>query len=301
MRAAWPTDSPPTTENDAPFDPTKSIRAIPRIHAKTCEAMKILAVANQKGGVGKTTTSVNLAAGLAARDKRVLLLDLDPQGNATSAIGGDIDNPPTLYGPLTGASDTGSCISPTRIKNLSLIAANLDLAGLEIEVARMENHLQQIRRVLTPLREDGAFDFIILDCPPSLGILMTNALVAADQILVPVQCEYYALEGLGKLMFIMGQIRDSGANPDLTLSGLLMTMFDRRTNLSDAVVKDVRNHFQEVLYDTVIPRTVRLSEAPSFQRTIFEHDPHGVGAKAYGALVEEFLKRQGAGLSFVNA
>ena len=263
--------------------------------------MKILAVANQKGGVGKTTTSVNLAAGLAARGRRVLLVDLDPQGNATSAVAADIENPPTLYGPLTGTSEIGSCVTPTRLPELSLIAANLDLAGLEIEVARMDNHLQQLRRALQPLRETDTFDFAILDCPPSLGILMTNALAAADQLLVPVQCEYYALEGLGKLMFVMGQIRESGANPGLTLSGLLMTMFDRRTNLAEAVVKDVRDHFEEVLYDTVIPRTVRLSEAPSFGRTIFEHDPRGSGAEAYDRLAGEFLKRHEANLSFVNA
>jgi chromosome partitioning protein len=263
--------------------------------------MKILAVANQKGGVGKTTTSVNLAAGLAARSQRVLLIDLDPQGNATSALGAEIENPPTLYGPLTGANDINACLSATRINNLSLIAADLDLAGLEIEVARMEDHLQQLRRALQPLRDNAAFDFAILDCPPSLGILMTNALVAADQLLVPVQCEYYALEGLGKLMFVMGQIRESGANPDLTLSGLLMTMFDRRTNLAEAVVKDVRTHFQEVLYETVIPRSVRLSEAPSFGRTIFEHDPRGPGAEAYAELAAEFLRRHKADLSFVNA
>lgn len=263
--------------------------------------MKILAVANQKGGVGKTTTSVNLSAGLAAQGRRVLLIDLDPQGNATSAVAAGIENPPTLYGPLTGGADLHACVTGTRIPNLSVIAADIHLAGLEIEVARMDDHLQQLRRALQPLRDDNAFDFAILDCPPSLGILMTNALAAADQLLIPVQCEYYALEGLEKLMFVMGQIRDSGANPALTLSGLLMTMFDRRTNLSEAVVKDVRAHFQEVLYDTVIPRTVRLSEAPSFGRTIFEHDPQGVGAAAYTDLTAEFLRRHEANLSFVNA
>ncbi|MBE2181101.1 MAG: ParA family protein [Chthoniobacterales bacterium] len=263
--------------------------------------MNILAVANQKGGVGKTTTSVNLAAALTDSGKRVLLIDLDPQGNATSALGAEIENPPTLYGPLTGSASIESCLTPTRMGNLSLIAANLDLAGLEIEVARMEDHLGQIRRALQPLRDSAAFDFAIIDCPPSLGILMTNALVAADQLLVPVQCEYYALEGLGKLMFVMGQIRDSGANPSLSLSGLVMTMFDRRTNLSEAVIKDVRDHFQEVLYDAVIPRSVRLSEAPSFGRTILEHDPGGPGARAYRQLAAEFLKRNEANLSFVNA
>lgn len=263
--------------------------------------MKILAVANQKGGVGKTTTSVNLAAALAAEGRRVLLIDLDPQGNATSALGADAENPPTLYGPITGASAVHDSITPTRLPGLSLIASNLDLAGLEIEVARMENHLLQLRRTLEPLRAAAAFDFAILDCPPSLGILMTNALVAADQILVPVQCEYYALEGLGKLMFVMGQIRDSGANPALTLSGLVMTMFDARTNLAAAVLGDVRKHFQDVLYETVVPRSVRLSEAPSFGRTIFEHDPQGAGARAYRALAGEFLRRHEANLGFVNA
>ncbi len=263
--------------------------------------MKILAVANQKGGVGKTTTSVNLSAALAAQGQRVLLLDLDPQGNATSALGADEKSLPTLYGPLTGACGIHDCIVPTRLENLSLIGANLDLAGLEIVVARMDDHLLQLRHALQPLRDAAGFDFVILDCPPSLGILMTNALVAADQLLVPVQCEYYALEGLGKLMFVMGQIRDSGANPTLSLAGLVMTMFDARTNLSAAVVNDVREHFQEVLFTTLIPRSVRLSEAPSFGRTILEHDPHGAGAAAYTALAVEFLERQHANLAFVNA
>ncbi len=263
--------------------------------------MKIIAVANQKGGVGKTTTSVNLSAALAARGRRILLIDLDPQGNATSALGMDGSELATLYGPLVHQGRAEECISPSRLKNLSLIPANLDLAGLEIEVARMENHLAQLRLALAPLRERDLFDYVFLDCPPSLGILMTNALVAADQVLVPVQCEYYALEGLGKLMFVTGQIRDSGANPSLALAGLVMTMFDVRTNLSSAVVSDVRKHFEEVIFDTVIPRSVRLSEAPSFGRTIHEHDPGGAGAVAYSSLAREFLKRQAANLSFVNA
>jgi chromosome partitioning protein len=262
--------------------------------------MKILAVANQKGGVGKTTTSVNLAAALAESGRRVLLIDIDPQGNATSAVGAGMESPPTLYGPLTDGVAVESSIAPTRMENLSLIAADIDLAGVEIEVARMEDHLMQIRRVLQPLRDSAAFDIAIIDCPPSLGILMTNALVAADQLLVPIQCEYYALEGLGTLMKVMGQIRDSGANPTLALSGLVMTMFDARTNLSSAVLAEVRSHFQEVLYNAVIPRSVRLSEAPSFGRTILEHDPGGPGARAYRQLAAELLERHEANLSFVN-
>ena len=262
--------------------------------------MKILAVANQKGGVGKTTTSVNLAAGLAARGQRVLLIDLDPQGNATSALGAEAENPPTLYGPLTGTADINSCLTPTRLPKLSLIAANIDLAGLEIEVARMEGHLGQLRSVLAPVRESGRFEYIIMDCPPSLGILMTNALTAADELLIPIQCEYYALEGLGKLVGVMEQIREA-ANPSLAMSGLLMTMLDVRTNISAAVVRDVRDHFEEVVFETAIPRSVRMSEAPSFGKTILEYDPKGPGATAYRLLAKEFLTRQQKGLSFVGA
>ncbi|MEO6847625.1 MAG: ParA family protein [Chthoniobacterales bacterium] len=262
--------------------------------------MKIIAIANQKGGVGKTTTSVNLSACLAEKGKRILLVDLDPQANATSAIGLSEVEGISMYEPILGLKPASDMILPTRLENLFAIPGTLDLSGAEVEVARTDNHLGQLRNALEGLRASATFDYIILDCPPSLGILMTNALVAADEILVPIQCEYYALEGLSKLMRITDDIRGSGNNPTLAISGLVMTMFDARTNLSGAVVNDVRDHFQEVAYTTVIPRSVRLSEAPSFGKTIVEYDPRGSGANAYRELADEFLDRQTRGISFVG-
>jgi len=263
--------------------------------------MKIIAVTNQKGGVGKTTTSVNLSAALAEIGQRILLVDLDPQASATSALGLKELASGSIYQALIGARPARELVQPTRMANLSAIPADLDMAGTEVEVARMDDHLLQLRRVLGDIREQNAFDFAILDCPPSLGILMLNALAAADEILVPIQCEYYALEGLSLLMEVTEKIRASGANPGLAISGLLLTMYDMRTNLSPAVVKEVRDHFQEVVYDVVIPRTVRFAEAPSHARTILEHDPNGTGAAAYRALAKELLERQSRGLAFTSA
>lgn len=253
--------------------------------------MKIVAIANQKGGVGKTTTAVNLGCALALRGQRILLVDLDPQGNATSSFGLQELEGESLYGPLLGEASIIEKVLPTRLEGMFIVPADLDLAGAEIEIARGPDHLTRLAKTLEPCREDHTFDFILLDCPPSLGILMTNALAAADELLTPIQCEFFALEGLVKIVRVVQQVRDSGANDGVEIAGIIMTMFDSRTKLSGQVVAEVREHFAERLYETVIPRSVRLSEAPSFAQSIFEYDPNGSGARAYHALAEEFLRR----------
>jgi chromosome partitioning protein len=197
----------------------------------------------------------------------------------------------SLYDPLVGDECIVDKIFPTRLAGLFLVPADLDLAGAEIQIARMDNHLTRLSKTLTALREDETFDFILIDCPPSLGILMTNALAAADEILTPIQCEYFALEGLVKIVRVVEQVRASGANSGVQIAGIVMTMFDGRTKLSSQVVAEVREHFGDRVYETVIPRTVRLSEAPSFGKTILEYDPSGGGARAYRQLATEFLKR----------
>ena len=253
--------------------------------------MKIVAIANQKGGVGKTTTAVNLGCALAERGQRILIVDLDPQANATSALGLQEIEADSLYEPLLGAGSIVDKIIPTRIERLFFVPSDLDLAGAEVEIARMNDHLTRLAQTLSILRSDQTFDFVLLDCPPSLGILMTNALAAADEILTPIQCEYFALEGLVKIVRVVEQVRDSGANDQIEIGGIVMTMFDSRTNLSAQVVAEVRKHFGKRVYQTVIPRTVRLSEAPSFGKSILEYDSHGVGAYAYRKLAREFMQR----------
>ena len=221
----------------------------------------------------------------------MLLIDLDPQANATSALGLETAEGMSLYGALLGEESIVDKILPTRFERLFIAPADLDLAGAEIEVARMDDHLTRLRQALAPLVADAPFDFILLDCPPSLGILMTNALAAADELLVPIQCEYFALEGLSKIVNVVGKIQDSGVNPGLRLAGIVMTMFDSRTNLSQQVMQEVRKHFGATVYDCVIPRSIRLGEAPSFGKPIIEYEPSGPGANAYRALAKEFLKR----------
>ena len=256
--------------------------------------MKIVAIANQKGGVGKTTTAVNLGAALAESGNRILLVDLDPQANATSSFGLQAVEQTSLYEPLLGDASITERIFTTERDGLFIVPSDLDLAGAEVEIARMPNHLTRLAETLKPLRADQTFDFVFLDCPPSLGILMSNALAAADELLTPIQCEYFALEGLVKIVRLIEQVLDSGANERLKLGGIVMTMFDGRTNLSQQVVADVRKHFGERVYETVIPRSVRLSEAPSFGKSILEYAPSGPAAQAYRALAREFMKRHGS-------
>ena len=253
--------------------------------------MRIIAVANQKGGVGKTTTSMNLAACLAERGVRVLLLDLDPQANASSALGYPPQPGGSLYPVLLGEDWLEGKIVQTRFPSLSIIPSEMELAGIEIELARAENHLTRLGEVLAPLRNDGRFDYMIIDCPPSLGILMTSALAAADGLLIPIQCEYFGLEGLAKIVEIHEQISQSDINPNVTIEGILMTMYDSRTNLSKSVVYDVRRVFGDLVYKTIIPRSVSLSEAPSYEQSIIEYAPNSRGAVAYRELAKEFLQR----------
>ncbi len=253
--------------------------------------MRIVALANQKGGVGKTTTAVNLGAALAEVGHRILLIDLDPQANATSSFGLQGTDGISLYDPLLGGASITEKILPTRRDGLFIVPADIDLAGAEVEIARMPNHLTRLAETLKPLQSDDTFDFVLLDCPPSLGILMSNALAAADELLTPIQCEYFALEGLVKIVRLVEQVRDSGANQRLEIGGIVMTMFDSRTNLSAQVVAEVREHFAERVYQTVIPRSVRLSEAPSFGKSILEYAPNGAAATAYRALAREFIRR----------
>ena len=252
-----------------------------------------MAVANQKGGVGKTTTSVNLAACLAALGQRVLLVDVDPQANATSGVGIEKTPGASAYRPLLGEGTLLEKVLPTAFDRLHLIPSEVDLCGVEVELARGENHLLRLRQALEPVRAGGQFDFIILDCPPSLGVLTLNCFAAVDWLLVPLQCEYYALEGLSMLTRILGQLRDSGVNPSLELLGIVMTMFDSRTNLSNQVVGEVRQHFGAKVFDTVIPRTTRLAEAPSFGKPIIYYDKYSAGASAYEVLAEELMERVG--------
>jgi chromosome partitioning protein len=254
--------------------------------------MKIIAIANQKGGVGKTTTAINLSTCLAQAGARVLLLDLDPQGNASSGLGHRAGEGQSLYRVLIGQDILSGKIQQTRFPNLSIIPAQMELAGCEVDLVRSENHLIRLREVLTPLKETGRFDYLLIDCPPSLGILMTSALAAADGLLIPIQCEYFGLEGLARIVDIHDQIATSGINPSCILEGILMTMYDGRTGHCRAVVEEVRRAFGELVYPACIPRSIAVAESQSFEKALVEYDPQGKAANAYRQVAEAFLARQ---------
>lgn len=253
---------------------------------------KVIAVTNQKGGVGKTTTSVNLSAALAYMGKKVLLIDIDPQANATQGIGVDrsvLDL--TVYHAITQDIALDEIIIATDVEGLDIVPANIDLAGVEIELSQVKSGREQrLRHALDPIKE--RYDYVIIDCPPALGTLNTNALTASDSVLIPVQCEYYALEGLTQLLNTI-LLTQKVFNEDLTIEGVLLTMLDARTNLGIEVSQEVRKYFREKVYDVVIPRNIKLSEAPSEGLNIFDYDRTSEGAKAYAKLAKEVVKRNG--------
>jgi chromosome partitioning protein len=253
---------------------------------------RVVAVANQKGGVGKTTTTINLAASLALGDQRVLLVDVDPQGNLTSGVGqkNKASDAGTIYHALTGAEPTHDArpfIIPTGIDRLSLIPADRHLTGAEIEMVTLPGREERLRALIDPVR--GDYDYIFIDCPPSLGLLTLNALVAADAVLIPLHCEYFALEGLADLVGTMRRVR-AALNPQLDIEGVLLTMFDERTNLGQQVATDVRGFFKEKVFRTVIPRNVRLGEAPSHGMPVILYDVKSRGAEAYLALAKAVIE-----------
>jgi len=250
-----------------------------------------VAIANQKGGVGKTTTSINLAAALGALEKRVLLVDCDPQGNATRGIGQTAE-PPHLYHVMVGEAPASGAIQETDFPGVQLLSADRELVGVEVEFVGVEGWENRLREALRGLDKD--FDFIFLDCPPSLGHLTVNALVAADKILVPLQCEYFALEGISELVATVQRVQGS-LNPGLEIGGVVLTMYDDRTNLSQDVASEARRFFKDKVFETVVPRNIRLAEAPSHGLPILHYDIKSRGAKAYLAMAREFLIRENHG------
>jgi chromosome partitioning protein len=252
---------------------------------------KVIAVANQKGGVGKTTTAVNLAACLAAVGRRVLLFDLDPQANATSGLGLEKTEGASAYRVLLGEGSLLDKIKGTAFERLEAIPSEVDLCGADVELARSENYLLRVTAALKPVLESQRFDVVFIDCPPSLGLLTLNAFAASDGLLVPLQCEYYALEGISMMNRVLTQLRDAGVNPRLDIFGVVMTMFDGRTKLSNEVVGEVRNLLGARVFETMIPRSTKLAEAPSFGKPIIHYDKYSTGAAAYELLAQEVLKR----------
>ncbi len=254
-------------------------------------ACTVFTIANQKGGVGKTTTAVNLAAALADQGVETLLVDLDPQANATSGLGFEKEEGRSVYPALMEDGDASSMIIETGRKRLSLLPSEVDLAAAEIELSQKENYLGRLTIALQPIVDSDKYQAVIIDCPPALGMLSMNSLASADYLLVALQCEYLALEGLGQILSVVDRLHEAGVNERLQIGGIIMTMFDIRTKLSREVVDEVRENLPDQVFDTVVPRTVRISEAPSFGQTIFEYDKSNPGATAYKNLGKELIKR----------
>ena len=254
-------------------------------------ATQVIAVANQKGGVGKTTTCVNVAACLADAGRRVLLVDMDSQANATSGVGLEKVEGASLYRVLLGEGFALDKVKATSFDRLSLIPSEVDLCGAELELGAVSQHVFRLRMALQPVRDSNQFDYIVIDCPPSLGLITLNSFTAADYLLVPLQCEYYALEGIAMIHRVLNQLRDSGTNPNLSILGVVMTMFDGRNRLANQVVEEVRSHFGDLVFDTSIPRTTRLAEAPSHGKPIIHYDRYNSGSAAYEVLTQEILAR----------
>jgi len=248
---------------------------------------RIISVSNQKGGVGKTTTTVNIAAFIAEKGRRVLIVDIDPQANAGYGLGVRVEEiTSTVYEVLTGEKTIAQCVQPTSVPNLSIVPSNIHLSGAQVELLDLEGKEFTLRNAMQAIRDE--YDYILIDCPPSLGILTLNSLVAADSVLIPLQCEYYALEGLSQLLRIIAMVQER-LNPRLAIEGVVLTMYDPRTNLAQQVVSDVREFFKEKVFTTIIPRNVRLSEAPSFGKPIGMYDRHSTGSDSYEKLALEVL------------
>ena len=248
---------------------------------------KVVAIANQKGGVGKTTTAINLSSTLAKRGKNVLLIDTDPQGNATSGLGISKELELSIYDVIVNETEMEKAIQKTNVKGLDICPSTINLAGAEVELVSMMSREHRLKEKLDAIKDN--YDYIIIDCPPSLGLITLNTFTAADSVLIPIQCEFYALEGLGQLMNTINLVKKH-LNKDLKIEGALLTMYDMRTNLSNQVVKEVSKYFGDNVYKTVIPRNVKLSEAPSYGMSITEYDSRSKGAKSYDKLTKEFLK-----------
>lgn len=253
---------------------------------------KIIAICNQKGGTGKTTTSINLAVYLAVEGKRTLLIDADPQGNSTSGLGIDKNAvEKSLYHLFIDHVEPADVITKTEIENLSIIPSNIDLIGAEIELVEIEGRERKLKFAIEKIA--NSYDYIVIDCPPSLGLITLNSLVAANCVLIPVQCEYYALEGLGQLTKTISLVKES-LNPILSIEGVLLTMADFRTNLTQEVIKETRSFFNNQVFETIIPRSIRLSEAPGFGKSIYAYDKNSIGAQKYAALAKEIIDRDAA-------